>query len=315
MASSILERSGCQVHRASLHEEQRKGVALFEQRPHAHRQHEIEYLPALRKQIREDTRALQARYGIRPDMRRHSRTDEAELAHVEKLNLLEARASLPTLRHELAKYPHAFLMFCQLRRLRLVKSLQTHVPSLQGSVCYAGRTFHQDRSIYLATSGQGLYSLQATVHHELFHLSDSAQLQREAQDNSSRPAHRRLDPAMYQAMYDWEWAQLNPQGQQAYVGEDYVTYLTQAEENELPGFALAAGTIDPWEDRATIAGLLLAAPAAAGSKAQHDPIFHAKLTRIKRFYQQRSSGQMNERYFSDLDAGKVTEEYWKLPSG
>jgi hypothetical protein len=236
----------------------RKGVALFEQRPHAHRQHEVEYLPALRKQIREDVRALQARYGLRPDMRRQSQTDKAELTHLEKLNLLEAATSLPTLRHELAKYPLAFLTFCQLRRLRLVKSLQVQVASLQGSVCYVGSTFHQDRSIYLATSGQGLYSLQATVHHELFHLSDSAQLQRELQDNASRPAHHHLDPAMYQAMYDWEWAQLNPQGQQVYVGEGYLTHLTQIEENELPGFTLAAGSIDPWEDRATIAGLLLA---------------------------------------------------------
>ncbi len=248
-------------------------------------------------------------------MRRHTRADEAELTHLEKLDLLEAAASLPPLRHELAKYPHAFLTFCQLRRLRLVKTLQAREPSLQGFVCYAGRTFYQDRSIYLATSGQGLYSLQATLHHELFHLSDSTQLQRDLQDNTSRLAHRRLAPAIYQAIYDWEWSQLNPQGEQAYVGEGYFTHLTQAEENDLPGFAFAAGTIDPWEDRATIAALLMAAPVAALSKAQHDPVFHAKLTRIKRFYQQRSSGQMDERYFADLDAGKVTEGYWKPLSG
>jgi hypothetical protein len=52
-------------------------------------------------------------------------------------------------------------------------------------------------------------------------------------------------------------------------------------------------------------------PKAVYEKAQQDKIVDAKLKRIKAFYKKRSGGKMDESYFVDLVAGKVTEGYWK----
>ncbi len=120
---------------------------------------------------------------------------------------------------------------------------------------------------------------------------------------------------IYQAMYDQEWAQLNPQQEQAYVGLAALPSSLPTQE-DLPGFALAYGTINAWEDRATVAGFLLTAPRAAMAKAQRDPVFCSKLTRIMLFYQQRSAGRMDAHYFRALVAGNVSESYWwSSPTG
>ncbi len=121
---------------------------------------------------------------------------------------------------------------------------------------------------------------------------------------------------IYQALYDQEWAELNSQPDQAEVGLAALPSLLAAQEEDLPGFALAYGTINAWEDRATVAGFLLTAPRAAMAKAQRDPVFCSKLTRIMLFYQQRSAGRMDAHYFRDLVAGNVSEGYWwNSPTG
>ncbi len=274
-------------------------------------QSESEKMLEVRKQLREDLQYLNSSYGIRPEMRRRTKTDEADIIHIEKLNLLEAAEALRTVRRELAKYPQEYLQFCALERLRLVKTLQTQEKDLQGEALHTGRAYHEDRILYLATSGEGLYSLKGTLHHELFHLSDSAQIQRNIQMNIYHFSTRRSAHLIYQRMYDHEWEKLNPQEKKAYVGQAYFTHPLKENEKDLEGFALPSGTIDPWEDRATIAGLLLTDPKATLEKAQRDTVFCAKLERIMAFYKERSRGKMDESYFTDLAAGKVIEGYWK----
>ena len=272
---------------------------------------ESEKMLEVRKQLREDLQYLKSSYGIRPEMRRRTKTDEADITHIEKLNLLQAAEALRTVRRELAKYPQEYLQFCALERLRLVKTLQTQEKDLQGEALYTGRAYHEDRILYLATSGEGLYSLQGTLHHELFHLSDSAQIQRNTQMNTYHFSNRRLAHLIYQRMYDHEWEKLNPQEEKAYVGQAYFTHPLRENEKDLEGFALPSGTIDPWEDRATIAGVLLTDPKTTFEKAQRDMVFRAKLERIMALYKERSRGKMDESYFTDLAAGKVIEGYWK----
>ncbi len=268
----------------------------------------------LSKQVREHLFSFKAKYGICPEMRRQTKADEADIVHLEKLDLLEAAAALPRLRQALAKYPAAYVLFCELKRLRLVKTLQSCEPSV-GVVCYAGRVYYEDRSVYIATCGADLYSLEGALHHELFHLSDSAHIQRTMQANQSHLAHLRLAPAMYQRRYDSQWEQLNPLKEKAYLGQAYWTSSLQGDEKDLEGFALAAGKRDPWEDRATTAGLLMTEPEVAFSKAERDEAFRLKLGRVMTFYKERSEGKMDERYFTDLAAGKVTEGYWKKTTG
>jgi hypothetical protein len=68
--------------------------------------------PHLLRQARAEVRgtisSLKASYGIRVDMRGHNQTDAQDLTHLEKLTLVEAAASLRTVRQELAKYPQDF---------------------------------------------------------------------------------------------------------------------------------------------------------------------------------------------------------------
>lgn len=269
----------------------------------------------IRRQIREAIQSLQARYGIRVDMHRHTQSDAQDITHLEKLNLIQAVAALQTIHLEVAKYPPEYLQVCDLRRLRLVQTLQTHEPALPQAVDYVGRTYYEERTIYLATCGEGLYGLAGTLHHELFHLSDRAHLQSLLQTEKPQASHGSL-ALIYQAMYDQEWTQLNSQQEQAYVGLAALPSLLPTQEEDLPGFALAYGTINAWEDRATVAGFLLTAPQAALAKAQSDPVFCSKLTRIMLFYQQRSSGRMDPHYFRDLVVGNVSEGYWwNSPTG
>ncbi|HZU01270.1 MAG TPA: hypothetical protein VFA10_16490 [Ktedonobacteraceae bacterium] len=150
------------------------------------------------------------------------------------------------------------------------------------------------------------------MHHELFHLSDIEQIQRNLQ--VGRLCHPRRTLVIYQRIYDSECEELNPQGEKAYIGSAVFAPSGQEQANDLEGFVLAIGKIDAWEDRATIAGALMADPKAAYEKAQQDKIVDAKLKRIMTFYKERSSGKMDESYFADLVAGKVTEGYWKQPS-
>jgi hypothetical protein len=241
-------------------------------------------------------------------MRRHLRTDKADVTYLEKLNLLEAAASLRTLRQELGKYPQAFLTFCHLRQLRLVKVLHAQEPYSQTEACFTGKIYHEDRTLYLATSGEGPYALKGTLHHELFHLSDIEQIQRDSQ--AGRFCNLQWAPVIYRRIYDSEWAVLNPQGEEAYIGPAVFVDSVHEQENALEGFVLPIGKINPWEDRATIAGALMVDPKAAYEKAQQDRIVDAKLKRIKAFYKKRSRGKMDESYFADLVAGKVTEGYW-----
>ena len=270
---------------------------------------EPEKLRIIRKQVKEDLAYIKAHYGVHPEMRRHLPTDEADITHLEKLNLLEAAASLRTLRQELGKYPQAFLTFCHLRQLRLVKALDAQEPYFQAEACLSGKIYHEDRTVYLATSGEGPYALKGTLHHELFHLSDIEQIQRNLQ--VGRFCDRQWAPVIYQRIYDSEWEELNPQGEKAYIGPAVFVHSVHRQENALEGFVLAIGKMDPWEDRATIAGALMADPKAAYEKAQQDKIVDAKLKRIMTFYKERSKGKMDESYFADLIAGKVTEGYWK----
>lgn len=289
-----------------------RGDKLLKKETNGRQTLEPEKFRGRRKQVGEDLAYIKARYGIHvhPEMRRHLPPAEADIIRFEKLNLLEAAASLRTLRQELAKYPQEFLTFCHLRRLWLVKALYAQEPYLQAEACYAGKSYLEDRTVYLATSGEGRYALKGTLHHELFHLSDFEQIQRDLQTSRFRD----LSLAMYQRIYDSQWEELNPQGEKAYSGPTDFAHSAQGQGHDLEGFVLAIGKIDPWEDRATIAGTLMADPKAAYEKAQQDKIVDAKLSRIMSFYKERSGGKMDERYFADLVVGKVTEGYWKQPS-
>jgi hypothetical protein len=128
---------------------------------------------------------------------------------------------------------------------------------------------------------------------------------------SSRESSCVLAPAMYQRRYDSQWEQLNPLKEKAYLGQAYGTSSLQGDEKDLEDFALAARQRDPWEDRATTVGLLMTEPEVAFSKAEWGKVFRPKLDREMTFYKERSEGNMDEKYFTDLAAGKVTEGYWK----
>lgn len=190
------------------------------------------------------------------------------------------------LRKELAKYPPEFIRFCGITQFRLVKelSLEDH-EYWEGSKNVGGLASSRG-PLYIAACGED------TIHHEIFHRADqqSGELNYKKQRKWKR-LNRLSNPYLYRAYWD----------------------MPEEDQSKLPisGFAKRYGRVDIWEDRATVAELIMSNFGKLEQRAEEDEVLANKTKRIIIDLYRWSGGRMNDQYFKDLKAGKVQEGYWQ----
>ena len=252
----------------------------------------------LKKDIKELVNFLRNNYGldIKADIFGTPRDGDYYIKG-ENPSLAEQKQALVWLRREIGKYPSICIKNSRLKSIFLVKNL------VAGADNVGGVTIGENLFISLGGNYVDLYNLlgwldssefKETFHHELFH----------AVENIDNP----------------DWAKLNKGGENAYLKAWQYNLNWRDLDKELEaevkqfirpiGFASQYGQTNEFEDKATVAQLLITNPQRAFSLAQKDTVFSKKLEVCKKAFKELSDGKMDESFWQDLMAGKVDEDYW-----
>jgi hypothetical protein len=235
----------------------------------------------------EDIRHIRQRYGIRVRVGRSTVNDIKDLSFVRFTTPHLAGYDTKDFRSILGLYPPQFIRFCRINQARLLKELSDKKhPYCRGEKNIDGFA-SSNGPIYIV----GTY-YEEIVHHEIFHRADqeSGELEGVKEDN---------------------WDDLNMKEMPYLYGKYWD--LTEEEERGVTyrGFARLYGRVDVWEDRATVAEMLMSNPQEAEKRIAEDPILLAKTSLIKRDLYRWSGGRVDEKYWQDLYNGSVDESYWK----
>lgn len=239
-----------------------------------------------------ETRFIQDRYGIKVKLGHRDAQDDQDI-ETEKANPVAAAECAILLREELAKYPHQYIKYCGVRRIRLVSSLKMprggdQMDACDGAVSPSG-------SIYVVHYPYNLPNVRGTIHHELSHFSG-----RLAQRH-----HFLLLAPIIRLL----WNQNNPV--KPYLGDSYGN-LSPNEKVAMgtEGFATPYGRLNYGEDRATVAEALMSDTTFFYNRGKIDPALGQKIKLTMFDYWLKSGGLMNREYFNDLAKGAVDESYW-----
>lgn len=236
--------------------------------------------------IKRDARFIRDEYGVQVKMNRLNKNDGYSVAGGNKLNISEGLATIRALREEISKYPTEIIDESEVRQIRILNNLKMF-SGTDRRVSVSGLADYTDNFIYLSLD-YDLDYFRETIHHELFHLLDFA----------------KQDPADNEI-----WNKLNPNGKAAYIGED-PDFESPSPHRILKGFAEYFAPINEDEDQASIATFLMSNIDTVLSLSKTDAVLGAKFTRMINIYNERSKGTMNLKYFEDLAAGIVDENYW-----
>lgn len=271
-----------------------------------------------RQQLKGDLRYLKTTYGLKIVMGRLNPSDDPDLAWINKLTLSQAVRAVRVVREEVSKYPPEYLQYGRIEHIRLVRSFfRSRSGWLSGWAPYLG-----GYDIYLSTDQNGNFPDRGVIHHEIFHVSDFSgfddHLRQTTQDKIVQPIIERHSAESYLA----PWLLLNPRGSEHYLmtNSRYNAFLRRHNirdgTNPIQGFARVYGLKDPWEDRATVAQLLMTKPKEAEKRQRQDSVLRNKLNEILRQMAERSGGRMTGRFLDDLISGRVKAGYWikKLPN-
>lgn len=237
-------------------------------------------------QLRDNLKFLKDYYGVHIRLGRGSNGDLGNVNFKRWTTPSIALEDVTILRRELAKYPPEFIQFCGITQLRFVQdlSLENH-KYWDGSKSVGGLASSRG-SVYIASYGAD------TIHHEIFHRADqqSEELNEKKQRKWKR-LNRLSNPYLYRSYWD----------------------MTRQDRRKLPidGFAKTYGRVDVWEDRATVAELLMSDLEKAEDYVEKDEVLANKAKRVIIDLYRWSRGKMNEQYFEDLKEGKVKEGYWQ----
>lgn len=203
-----------------------------------------------------------------------------------------ANEGVASFRKILSKYPPEFIRFCGITQTRMVEKLLLGKHRYWKGHRTVGGLASPEGPIYVAG-----YDLEGIVHHEIFHRADQELCKLE---NIRRQRRRQL-----------EWKGLNKHYTTPYLYGSY-WQLTPEERLKLSyqGFAEPYGRVDIWEDRATVAELLMTDLEEAKIRMSEDKTLAQKAFIIYRDLYHWSGGRMNGRYFEALRRGQVDEEYW-----
>lgn len=228
---------------------------------------------------------LRAQYGIRARVGR-ARVLDARSVTFQAWEMTEfAEEATAVLGQELTKYPPEFISFCGIRQIRLARKIFLKKPEYWTGVKNVGGVSTENGPIYIAGSERRI------THHELVHKADQ-------RAGTLLPGKIR------------KWKRLNRR--HPYLGELYWS-MNPKEAEQLPydGYANPYGRVNIKEDRATIGEQLMMNSEALLERANDSFILSDKIRRLKADYKIWSNGRMNEQFFEDLAAGKVTEGYWQ----
>lgn len=265
-----------------------------------------------RYQLKDDLQYLRDEYGLSVEMGRLNPSDHPNIAWIDKLVLPQAVRAVRVVREEVSKYPPEYLQFCGIKHFRLVRSfLKNRSGWPLGWAPYADGDY-----VYLGTNQNGNLPNKGTLHHEVFHISDyrgfDKRVSQSAENQTDKPVMEKLTMETYLA----SWLSLNPHGIEHYFmrNSKYNAYLRKHNIRDgatpIRGFARVYGLKDPWEDRATIAQLLMSQPKEAERRQRYDPMLRAKLNEVLTVLAERSEGRMSGKFLNDLMAGRVKEGYW-----
>lgn len=249
------------------------------------------------RQLREDLRYIQGIYGIKVSMHRIPEEGEGYAQSARKLKLQEAIPAVHALREEISKYSPEFINFCKIKQIRLFESpiLLKRESDSDEEENIGGFVDYNNRSIYFSMGFDGIPSLVENFHHEVFHMSDERYILGQPSD--------KLDKA---------WRDLNETDDKVYLRDDYDRVVEDEGDFSYEGFAWVYGRKNEWEDRATMAELLMVKPGEAIDRAKQDHVLDNKLQKIMVLFHERSNGLMDNKYFSDLSLGNVKEGYWDI---
>ncbi len=241
-----------------------------------------------RKTIKENLRYLFDNYGIIVNIGSATQGDVAPT--FKEVDISEAAKALRALKEEIAEYPREYIDNCHLGRIRIGSkvSMTTEKSAAEPVGGFADWREGEKRQLYLAleeSDSADSDHFRSSVHHELFHMSD-----------------KNLEHSFEEI--DEEWSRLNPGGKSDYLRRGYSVWhdpnSTTQQTERSSGFANAYGKENEWEDRATVAELLMTNPKEAERLAEEDPVLKAKIEKIKELYKQRSNGKMDDEYFRNL---------------
>lgn len=254
------------------------------------------------RQVRTDLRFLRDMYGLRLEMDRRTPADDSNIVPVEKLSLLEAIPAVRAVREEIAKYPPEYIENCDIKRLRLVKGISEKKETVLPGNEVIGIAVQDKQYVYLSYRDQDINVLRITVHHELFHRGDQhtyERAERSLVDNGNR--HRQQLKVVF---FDRGWANLNPNGEWAYLYDDYTLAPGESHYDVVKGFARRYGKMDEMEDRATIAEQMMMDPTQLLARAATDNVLQRKINRMYKIFSERSGGKMDQNYFLSLSNSK-----------
>jgi hypothetical protein len=272
----------------------------------------------VRRQLKGDLKYLKDRYGLRIIMGRLNSQDDPDIVSIKKLSLLEAVTAVRVLREEIIKYPPEYIRYSKVDTVRLVRDLVCQNKRHPKGESLDGLAVYEDHLVYFSTNNGDMLDFRDTIHHDLFHMSDdeASDLEQEASVISLLASIIFKSPPLYllgkqilsfiNFLREYNWASLNPKGKAAYIGDDY-----QQLSEPPDGFVSDYGTYDLYEDRSTVAALLMTDIKEALLSAENDDILQKKIIDIMGLFKIRSLGRMDSQYFNDLLQGKVREGYWE----
>ena len=243
-----------------------------------------------------DLRFIRDKYGIRPKMHRPNKSDKKSV-DAEKMSFEDAVNAIQIFREEIIKYPPELIKNAGITHFRVVERLWGKF--LRDKQEIAGRSY-EPGEIYVANRDDS-DDYRGTIHHELLHRFDFQRY--EFKDKI--PFAGWIDGIM-DARIDKEWKQLNQHYGVKYEGNNWPQMLFRPE-----GFATAYGSMNAHEDRATLAELLMTNTRTLFRRCRTDRLLKDKTDTLISLYEKDSNGKMNVKFFNDLAAGSVNENYWK----
>jgi hypothetical protein len=239
-------------------------------------------------QLLYDIHYLRLVYGLKIDSK-PKLDDESDEVRFEGLGLFAAQFAASSLRWGLAKYPPSYIRDSGSRTIRLVDNLRVRSASDDKVFEHVGGCVtNPNRNMYISPASLAYdpwgRHIHRTFDHELEHNW-------EKQESA-------YEPHSYT-----KWVRYMPEGAASYLGRRYEG-MSEAEKAAIDatGFAIPYGRLNYYEDRATVAELLMSTPKKAAS--MQDATLAMKVAQTKDDFAYRSRGLMSKAYFADLARGK-----------
>lgn len=180
--------------------------------------------------------------------------------------------------------PYHFILVSSLKVVDPKTGQEDYIGGMHGNVDAYGENVN-----IIAIAGSG--NLSAKLHHEMYHCMDHVD----------------------GAWGDQDFEQIVRKSGVPYKDKISFHEATQC-EGTADGYVRCYGEWNGPEDRATIAGRLMAGDDKFWERMQSDGILNDKAGFVIRQYEEMSNGGMNREFFENLRDGKIGNDYWGYPT-